>query len=48
VSDVRPAAGKKAAGQTGKESLIKRITNIEQGITNIEVRYFGNIFLKKD
>jgi hypothetical protein len=30
---------KKTAGLIGKETLKKRITNIEQGITNIEVGY---------
>jgi hypothetical protein len=30
---------KKTAGQIEKETLKKQITNIEQGITNVEVRY---------
>jgi hypothetical protein len=33
------AAGCGAASQIGIETLKKRIMNIEQGITNIEVRY---------
>jgi hypothetical protein len=37
VSAQPPA--KKTAGLIEKETLKKRITNIEQGITNIEVRY---------
>ena len=36
------------ADQFEKETLKKRITNIEQGITNIEVRYSIIIILKKD
>jgi len=39
VSDVSQAAGKQAAGQIGKETLKKRISNIEQGIMNVEGRY---------
>jgi len=39
VSGVSPAAGKKTAGLIEKETLKKRITNIEQGIMNVEVRY---------
>jgi hypothetical protein len=38
-----------AASQFGIETLKKRITNVEQGIMNFEVRYFIIItFLKKD
>jgi hypothetical protein len=33
------AAGCGAASQIGIETLKKRITNIEQGIMNVEVRY---------
>ncbi len=33
-----PPPAKKSAGQFEKETLKKRITNIEQGITNIEYR----------
>jgi hypothetical protein len=33
------AAGKRVASQIEKETLKKRITNIEQGIMNLEVRY---------
>jgi len=44
VSGVRcqvsaPPQARKAVSQIGKETLKKRITNIEQGITNIEVGY---------
>ena len=43
-----PAAGKKTADLIEKETLKKRITNNEQGITNIEVRYsIINIFEKR-
>jgi hypothetical protein len=38
-SDFSAAAGRGAARQIEKETLKKRITNIEQGIMNIEVRY---------
>ena len=46
VSAQPPA--KKTAGLIEKETLKKRITNIEQGITNIEVRYSIIIIFKKD
>jgi hypothetical protein len=36
-----------AASQIEKETLKKRITNIEQGITNIEVRYSIIIIFEK-
>jgi len=45
VSGVSPAAGKKAAGQIEKETLKKQITNIEQGIKNVEVRYSIDFFI---
>jgi hypothetical protein len=45
VSAQPPA--KKTAGQIEKETLKKRITNIEQGITNIEVRYSIIIIFEK-
>ncbi len=34
-----PPSAKKTAGQIELETLKKRITNIEQGIMNVEVRY---------
>jgi hypothetical protein len=37
LSALPPA--KKTGGQIDKETLKKRITNIEQGIMNVEVRY---------
>jgi hypothetical protein len=33
-----------AAGQIGKETLKKRIMNIEQGIMNVEVRYSIDLY----
>jgi hypothetical protein len=39
--------GKKTAGLIEKETLKKRITNNEQGITNIEVRYSIIIIFEK-
>jgi hypothetical protein len=46
-SQFSPAASKKTAGLIEKETLKKRITNIEQGITNIEVRYSIIIIFEK-
>jgi hypothetical protein len=34
---------KKTASLTEKETLKKRITNIEQGIMNVEVRYSNDL-----
>ena len=48
VSGVSAAAGQKAASQIEKETMKKRIMNIEQGITNIEVRYSIIIIFEKD
>ncbi|CAB1077196.1 hypothetical protein D1AOALGA4SA_4988 [Olavius algarvensis Delta 1 endosymbiont] len=39
VSGVSPAAGQTTAGQIEKETSKKRISNIEQGITNVEGMY---------
>ena len=39
VSGVSPAVGRGATSLIEKETLKKRISNIEQGITNFEVRY---------
>jgi hypothetical protein len=44
VSGVSPAAGRGAASQIEKETLKKRITNIEQGIMNVEVRYSIDLY----
>jgi hypothetical protein len=41
-------AGKKASSQIEIETLKKQISNIEQGITNIEVRYSIIIIFEKD
>jgi hypothetical protein len=49
VQGSAPPLAKQTAGQLEKETLKKRITNIEQGITNIEVRYsIINIFKKTE
>ena len=42
-----PPPEKKTAGLIEKEILKKRITNVEQGITNIEVRYSIIIIFEK-
>ncbi len=42
------SARPRASSQIEKETLKKRITNIEQGITNIEVRYSIIIIFEKD
>jgi hypothetical protein len=39
VSGVSAAPAKKTAGQIEKETLKKRISNFEQGMSNFEVRY---------
>ena len=41
------ASGRERPVKSKKETLKKRITNIEQGITNIEVRYSIIIILEK-
>jgi hypothetical protein len=41
-------SGRGASSQIEKETLKKRISNIEQGITNIEVRYSIIIIFEKD
>jgi hypothetical protein len=38
------AAGRGAASQIEKETKEKRISNIEQGITNFEVRYSIDLY----
>jgi hypothetical protein len=43
----QPNRRRKTAGLIEKGTLKKRITNIEQGITNIEVRYSIIIIFKK-
>ena len=43
----QPSAGKKTAGLIEKETLKKRISNIEQRIANIEVRYSIIIIFEK-
>ncbi len=43
-SGFSPAAGQKKAGQIEKETLKKRITNNEQGIMNVEVRYSIDLY----
>jgi hypothetical protein len=45
VSGINPAFARLCASLVEKETLKKRITNIEQGITNIEVKY--SIFFKR-
>jgi len=47
VSGVSPAAGKKNGQFNQKKTLKKRITNIEQGIMNIEVRYSTIIIFER-
>jgi hypothetical protein len=39
-----PPPAKKTADQSEKETLKKRITNIEQGIMNVEVRYSIDLY----
>jgi hypothetical protein len=41
------ASGCGPSSQIEKETLKKRITNVEQGITNIEVRYSISIIIEK-
>jgi len=43
-SGFSPAAGKKMAGLIEKETQKMRITNIEQGIMNVEVRYSIDLY----
>jgi hypothetical protein len=38
-----PAAGRGGPVKTKNETLKKRITNIEQGIMNVEVRYSNDL-----
>jgi hypothetical protein len=47
VSGFSTALARKAARLIEKGTLKKRITNIEQGITNIEVRYSVIIIFEK-
>jgi len=42
------AAGRERPVKSKKETLKKRITIIEQGITNIEVRYSIILIFEKD
>jgi hypothetical protein len=44
VQGLAPPLAKKSAGQIEKETLKKRITNIEQGIMNVEVRYSIDLY----
>jgi len=44
VSVFSVAAGQKTAGQIEKETLKKRISNIEQGIMNVELVYSIDLY----
>jgi hypothetical protein len=47
ASGVRAASGQKNGQSNRKKTLKKRITNIEQGIMNVEVRYSIIIIFEK-